>query len=263
MWLLADLDAIRRHEARDELEAILVWRTPLFKMRKLVEGSQRVLLTARSGEPSPHWAIAVDHTLGPKALEDSFVELGKGCRDHPIEGAIHSVRCGITRPFVIAAPTPTLVVVVREEHADVIPSLAGSGGLPEPKAAFETHVEAPREAFRGRQMPEVPATIEKGYGELRLLDDGSASLLLEGTSTSAHQAQQDAEEVNGLVDALDLPVPDLLMKALRRMLRFEVDGKQLRMERTISLTEVRVFMLLVDAMTEPERSRGLDSIGGP
>lgn len=263
MWLLADLQAIRAHEARDELEAIMVWQTPLFTLPELVTAAQRILITARSGERNAPWALAVDHGMPPDALRSMFDALRRRCDDEPLDGVLHSVRCGRTRPYLVAAPTDDLVIVVRPEHADAITAVVGSGGLPMPRAPIEAHVIDPRETFRGRQMPEIPATIERGYGELRLLEDGGAALLLEGTSATPDQARADADELNRLVDGLDIPGPDLLKGALRRMLRFEAEDRHVRLVQELSSQQVRFFMLFVDAMTLSERPRDTDAVGGP
>lgn len=261
MWLLADLEAVREHEARDELEATLIRGTPLFMLPELATGARRLLLTARSGERSPHWALVAEHRLGAQALDRMFARLRERCDDHPIEGVDSSVRCGLRHPLVIAAPTSSLVVVLRPDNEGVVSLLIDSGGLPTPKAAVEAHVIAPRETFAGRQMPEVPQTIERGYGELRLLPEGGAALLLEGTCATPSQAHADADELNRIAEHLDLPIPNILKSALSRMLRFEAEGSKVRLQKELGYEQIRIFMLLVDAVTD--RPRPLDSATRP
>ena len=257
MWLLVDLEAVRQHEARDELEAMFTWQTPLYLLPELSAATHRLLITARSGEPNAHWAVAAEHRLGPEALAAMFEGLEERCETLARDGVVHGVTCGRARQFIVAAPTPTLVVILRPEHADTLLALTGTGGLPIPRALAEGHVLEPSETFRGRQIPEIPATIERGYGELAIAEEG-VTLLLQGTCANAGQAHAAADTLNRIVDDLPLRGPDIVKGAIRRMLRFEVEGKTVRVQKDLSDEQVRLFMLLVDAVSQ--RPRTFDDI---
>jgi hypothetical protein len=259
MWLLIDVAAIRRHPARDELEASVVMPTALVLHPELRKAAERILLTARSGERSPDWAVVVEHRLSAAELEDYFQGLASRCAPRRVEGVQRAVRCGWSRRLLVAAVGSGLVVYTPNTHAAVATALVGSGGLEVPTAALEAEVEAPAQTLRGRRMPEVPTTIQRGRGELRLEPEG-AVLLLEGVSGSPGQATEDAETLNGLVDELDLPGPDLLRRALRRALHFDVSGTTVRLEKRLGTTQLRLFLLLVDMLSRSV-SPSLEAVG--
>ncbi|MEZ4443525.1 MAG: hypothetical protein R3B72_30920 [Polyangiaceae bacterium] len=246
MGLLVDLEAIRQHPARDVLEEYLVPESPLLDPA-LVAGTKRLLLTATNGQFGARWAVVVEHDLSPGELDAVFAHLDRRCEPAAIEGVALALHCGRSRLFTVAAPTPKLVVYTRTEP-ELLRALVASPGLPKPVAAVEGWVDEPHRTFRGRNMPPIPETIARGRGRLELQEDG-VELILEGDCESPSQAESDAAALNRVVET-SLPVPDLLIKPLQRLLHFTPDEKIVRLRRAVGTNELRFFLSLTRQLSK-------------
>ncbi len=158
-------------------------------VRNMKARRDSLLVAEHHAEPARVKA-AVDQLIAdselPAATPAGWLE------DSPVPSARVAVE---GRVAVVVLVGPQLIAVGPERHArPAAPQLAASGGLPEPTGteAILARVENPSESLRGRRIPRVPATMSTLTAALTVGADSAAMVHIEGPSSSAAQAQQDA-----------------------------------------------------------------------
>lgn len=250
------------HRLRDHSLASKVAGLPTFK--RVFEGTDveplrdfdRIFVTAPSTRRGAPVVMVGEHALAEERLRaavDAMVARsdppGKWLPDVSVPAAQIRVR---GESMVVATVAPNLLVVLAEGKASELHRFAGSGGLPEAQgeeAAVATAVE-PARTIHGPPF-RIPPTIGNARGMITLTADEGADLHVEGESTSAEQAQLDAEELSqSIADVTTVKIAIVKVK-LFEPVQFEADKKLVKGDRHLTRAELeRIFGLVASSMPE-------------
>jgi hypothetical protein len=149
--------------------------------------------------------------------------------------------------LVVATVEPSFLVVLPEAKGREAKRFIGTGGFADPtgpEAAIATAID-PARTLAAPHAPRVPATVSSLKALVTLAADGGADLAIDGPSTSAEQAQADADELTDAIERATTIRVAILKVRVFDPIKFGAEGDRVKAKRHVSPEEVdRLFGLL-------------------
>jgi hypothetical protein len=236
---------VREHPVGPKLAALEAWG-PILEGTGIVpeKDLERAYVTLPGARDGHNVVLVAEHTL-PAARIRSAMEALFAKSDPPgawVEGlgapvAKVTLR-GKTR--MVALPTPTLLVVLPEEHAASAAKFVGSGGCrdPEGREAAVLTAEQPSETLKAPRVPPIPETLSTARATVTLTPDGGADIHVEAKSTSPEQAQKDAAELTSEIDRATSVKVSILRIRMFEPIAMKPDGDKVKGHRHLTAQEI-------------------------
>ena len=246
---LVHMDRVRPHPLAPRLASMDPWG-PLFAAAGIdpLKDVTRAFVAAATAQSKKAIIVVAEHTLSAPRLRQAMLAMvkqsgpsGKVLRDYPVAAARVVVR---ERTSVVLAVTSKLLVITAEKYARAALSLMGSGGLPVPRADEAASGEAisPATSLSARGVPPLPRSLKHGWATVVLRRSGDALVSLRALSTSAEQAQLDADELSHIADAQTTVHIGPLTMQVAESIAFRAEGTMVEGERLVTLGELQLLM---------------------
>jgi len=245
---LLHVSRVRSHPLAPELIALAEAQTKVLEGTGItpLDDVDRVFFAAKSARDPEAVMAVLEHHVEPERLKqamqtmvDRSGEEGQWLDEEPYPAAVVVVE---ERRSLVAAVTPTLLVITAPQLREQTRTLMASPGLPEPQGAEAVYafVSEPRKTLgHPKGTPPIPETLAFAEATITFQDNGDADLHVEGQSADTAQARADADEINeAIMDATSTKMGSVRVQVIQPIV-FEAEGNMLKGDRHVSLAEMQ------------------------
>lgn len=247
------VERIRNHPLAPQLIEMASQETKVLEGTGIepLQDVDRVFVAAKSAkDPEAVMAVLEHHVEADRlktamqTMVDESGEEGRWVEGEPYPTAIVYVE---KRHSLVAAVTPTMLVITSPAMKDKVKTLAGTSGIPEPtgEEALSAYVSEPRATLENpKGTPPIPATVAYAEGTITFQANGDADVHIEGKSANPAQARDDAKEINdALIEATSAKMGPVRVQVVKPI-TFAAEGDMLKGDRKVTLAEMQTIVSL-------------------
>lgn len=220
----------------------------------------RVFVAAKSANDPKAVMALLEHHVEAERLKTAMQAMvdKSGGEGRWVEGAPYPTAIVYVekRRSLVAAVSPTMLVITSPELEKKVEPLAGASGLPEPAGdeALSAFVSEPRQTLDNPQgTPPIPATIAFVEGTVTFQANGDADVHIEGKSANPAQARDDAKEINDTItEATSAKMGPVRVQVVKPIV-FAAEGDELKGDRKVTLAEMQTLVGLLGMAKKAEK----------
>ncbi|MEM6791775.1 MAG: hypothetical protein AAF715_29925 [Myxococcota bacterium] len=248
---------LRSHPLAPQLMAQAVTETRVLVGTGIepLEDIDRVFFAAKSARDPERVMVVVEHHVPADRRDEVMAALvaqgeegSKALEGEPYPAV--QVRYEGKQSLVLAV-SPTVLVVTSPALREAARSLKDVSGLPaiEGEEALRVAIDQPKQTLDNpRAEVPIPGSISKADATLTFRDDGDADLHVEGQSTDAARAEEDAAQLTKTIDEKTSVKAGPVRVRVVEPVVFGAQGDRVVADRQITLKEMKTLLALGGAL---------------
>lgn len=256
------VERIRNHPMAPQLIQMASQETKVLEGTGIepLQDVDRVFVAAKSAKDPEAVMALLEHHVEAERLKPAMQTMvdksgaeGRWVEGEPYPTAIVYVE---KRHSLVAAVTPTMLVITSPAMKEKVGTLSGASGIPEPigEEALSAYVNQPRATLDNpKGTPPIPATIAYAEGTITFQPNGDADVHIEGKSANPAQARDDAKEINDtLIEATSAKMGPVRVQVVKPI-TFAAEGDMLKGDRKVTLAEMQTIVSLASMAKKSEK----------